>query len=96
MIYLGARFHSTQINKICFSANTYEHQIFGLVECMAVMLIGATALATDDAFADKKKKGYEKNQAVSQANACGNGEEPLNVGCQNTASQIQGEENSQH
>ena len=65
-----------------------------VVAAMAVMLIGATALATDDAFADKKKKGYEKNQAVSQANACGNGEAPLNVGCQNTASQIQGEENS--
>ena len=39
---------------------------------MAVMLIGATALATDNAFADGKKK-YEKNQATSQANACGNG-----------------------
>ena len=64
-----------------------------VVAAMAVMLIGATALATDDAFADKKKKGYEKNQAVSQANACGNGFMPLNVGCQNTASQIQGDEN---
>jgi hypothetical protein len=38
--------------------------------------------------------GYEKNQATSQANACGNGELPLNVGCQNTASQIQGDENA--
>ena len=58
------------------------------------MLIGATALATDDAFADKKKKSYEKSQAVSQVNDCGNGELPLNIGCQNTASQIQGDENS--
>ena len=57
---------------------------------MAVMLIGATALATNDAFA---KKRYEKNQATSQANACGNGENPINVGCQNTDSQIQGDEN---
>ena len=48
-----------------------------VVAAMAVMLIGATALATDDAFADKKKKGYEKNQAVSQANACGNGLVPI-------------------
>jgi len=39
------------------------------VAAMAVMLIGATALATEDAFAGKKK--YEKNQATSQANACG-------------------------
>ena len=65
-----------------------------VVAAMAVMLIGATALATDDAFADKKKKGYEKNQAVSQANACGNGLAPFNVFCQNHASQIQGDENA--
>lgn len=59
---------------------------------MTAMLIGATALATtDSAFAGKKK--YEKNQAISQANACGNGELPLNVGCQNVDSQIQGDEN---
>jgi hypothetical protein len=64
-----------------------------IVAAMAVMLIGATALATEDAFADKKKKNYEKSQAVSQVNDCGNGELPLNIGCQNTASQIQGEDN---
>ena len=63
-----------------------------VVAAMAVMLIGATALATEDAFAGKKK--YEKSQAVAQTNSCGNGELPLNVGCQNTASQIQGDENS--
>ena len=64
-----------------------------IVAAMAIMLIGATALATDDAFADKKKKSYEKSQAVSQVNECGNGELPLNIGCQNTASQIQGDDN---
>jgi hypothetical protein len=63
-----------------------------IVAAMAVMLIGATAFATDDAFADKKKK-YGKSQATAQANYCGNGELPLNVWCQNTASQIQGEDN---
>ncbi len=62
-----------------------------IVAAMAVMLIGATALATEDAFAGKKK--YEKSQAISQANDCGNGFLPENVGCQNTASQIQGDEN---
>lgn len=63
-----------------------------VVAALAVMLVGATAVATsDDAFAGKKK--YEKSQATSQANACGNGKLPLNVGCQNTASQIQGDEN---
>jgi hypothetical protein len=64
-----------------------------IVAAMAVMLIGATALATEDAFADGKKRYSSKSQAVSQANVCGNGELPFNVGCQNTASQIQGDEN---
>ena len=43
---------------------------------MTAMLVGATALSTTEtAFAGKKK--YEKNQAISQANACGNGVLPL-------------------
>jgi hypothetical protein len=62
-----------------------------VVAAMAVMLIGATAFATEDAFAGKKK---EYNQATSQANACGNGELPLNVFCQNIGSQVQGDENA--
>ena len=66
-----------------------------VVAAVAVMLIGATALATEDAFADKKKRGgYEKSQATAQTNYCGNDELPLNIGCQNTASQIQGDDNS--
>jgi hypothetical protein len=70
------------------------------------MLVASTALATDNAFADKKKGGYKKSQAVSQVNDCGNGEIPDKVGlttkpigpidvwCQNLASQIQGDDNS--
>ena len=64
-----------------------------IVAAMTAMLIGATTLATDSAFADKKKH-YDKNQATSQANACGNGKLPLNVFCQNIDSQVQGEENA--
>ena len=64
-----------------------------IVAAMAVMLIGATALATDDAFADGKKK-YGKNQVTSQANACGNDKLPMYVFCQNTNSQVQGENNA--
>ena len=65
-----------------------------IVAAMTAMLIGATALATtDSAFADKKKH-YEKSQALSQANACGNGEMPIDVFCQNLASQIQGDGNA--
>jgi hypothetical protein len=64
-----------------------------IVAAMAVALVGATAFATDNAFADGKKH-YDKNQAISQANACGNGELPFNVFCQNIGSQVQGEENA--
>ena len=62
-----------------------------IVAVIAATLVGTTAAITaDSAFATK----YDKNQALSQANACGNGELPLNVGCQNIASQIQGDENA--
>ncbi len=64
-----------------------------IVAVVTVMLVGATALSTtDNAFADKKK--YEKSQAASQVNECGNGELPLNVFCQNLLSQIQGDGNA--
>ena len=64
-----------------------------VVAAVAKMLVATSAVGTEDAFAGKKK-GYEKNQAISQANACDNGELPLNVGCQNIASQVQGDENA--
>jgi uncharacterized membrane protein len=64
---------------------------FAIVAAVAVMLVASAALATEDAFAGKKKK---YNQALSQANACGNGKMPLNVFCSNSASQIQGDENA--
>jgi hypothetical protein len=64
-----------------------------IVDSMTAMLVGATALSTtESAFAGKKK--YEKSQAISQANACGNGVLPLNVFCQNLVSQIQGDGNA--
>ena len=63
-----------------------------VVAVMAVMLIGATAFATEDAFADKKKK-YGQSHATSQANYCGNDKMPMYVFCQNTGSQVQGEGN---
>jgi uncharacterized membrane protein len=61
-----------------------------VVAAVAVMLVATSAVATEDAFAGKKKY---KSQASSQANACGNGFMSTNVGCQNTDSQIQGDEN---
>jgi hypothetical protein len=62
-----------------------------IVAVIAATLVGTAVITADSAYATKYKG---KNQALSQANACGNGELPLNVGCQNTASQIQGDENA--
>jgi hypothetical protein len=59
-----------------------------MIAVIAATLVGSTAITADTAFA------YEKNQATSQANDCGNGELALIVGCQNIASQIQGDENA--
>ena len=61
------------------------------VAALVVMLVAAVTAGlttTGNAFAS------DKSQAVSQVNDCGNDELPENVGCQNTASQIQGDENS--
>ena len=54
---------------------------------IAATILGTTVITADCAFA------YEKSQATAQKNYCGNGELPENVGCQNTASQIQGDGN---
>ena len=78
---------------IVIGTRNMNTKYFVVVAAMAVMLIGATALATEDAFAGKKKH-KEYNQATSQANACGNGKLPLNVFCQNIGSQVQGDENA--
>jgi hypothetical protein len=59
------------------------------IAAVAAMLV-ASVVGTNTVFAG----GYEKNQATSQANACGNGKLPLNIGCQNVGSQIQGDENA--
>jgi hypothetical protein len=64
-----------------------------IVVAMTAMLIGAAAFATaDSVFADKKK--YEKSQTIPQENVCGDGDLPMGVLCSNTASQIQGNDNS--
>ena len=41
-----------------------------------------------------KNQKYNRNQAASQTSDCGNGQIATNVGCQNTDSQVQGDENS--
>ena len=61
-----------------------------LIAIAAVMLVAASAemAITGYVFA------YNRNQATGAANDCGNGQTPTNIGCQNTDSQIQGDENS--
>lgn len=59
-----------------------------IVAVVAAALVGTTAITADSAFATKSK-----DQATAQTNSCGNGELPLNVGCQTVGSQVQGEEN---
>jgi hypothetical protein len=59
------------------------------IAAVAAMLV-ASAIGTNAVYAG----GYEKSQATSQANACGNGKLPLNIGCQNIDSQVQGDENA--
>jgi hypothetical protein len=58
-----------------------------MVAVVAATLVGVTGITADSAFA------YERSQAISQVNECGNGELALNIGCQNIDSQVQGEEN---
>ena len=61
------------------------------VAAVTALLIATSIVGTHDAFADKKK--YGKSQALPQANSCGNEYLPMNVGCQNTGSQVQGNGN---
>jgi hypothetical protein len=61
-----------------------------IVAVIAATLVAATAITTDSAFATKYKG---KNQAAAQVNECGNGILSENIGCQNTASQVQGDKN---
>jgi hypothetical protein len=58
----------------------------------AVMLLGTTAAISN--ITTGSVLAYDKNQAKSDINECGNGSFPENVGCQNTDSQIQGDENA--
>jgi hypothetical protein len=70
------------------SVTSMNAKYIAIVAVIAATLVGTTVITADSAFA------YEKSQATSQANACGNGELPLNVFCQNINSQIQGDENA--
>lgn len=66
-------------------------QKFAIIMTIAALLLIISVVSTitpENAFA------YKKNQATSQTSACGNEFMPINVGCQSTDSEIQGDENS--
>jgi hypothetical protein len=57
---------------------------------LVIAVTAASMLGVNNVFAEQTKY----NQASSQADACGNGEFPMNVLCQNLGSEIQGEGNA--
>jgi hypothetical protein len=76
--------------KLLFILTEMNFKYFAIVAVIAATLVATTAITADSAFATKYR---EKNQALTQANDCGNGILPENVFCQNHASQVQGDEN---
>ena len=61
---------------------------FIIVATVTSLLVGLAA-AINDRY--RICRGYVKNHDGGQSDDCGNGYLPMNVACQNTASQIQGE-----
>jgi hypothetical protein len=59
------------------------------IAAVAGLLIATATIATDNAFATRKK-----TQTTAQANDCGNGPLPLAIFCQTLSNQIQGNDNA--
>jgi hypothetical protein len=68
-----------------------KRQGFAVVSAIAALLIVISVIST---ITPESVSAYQISQAGSQSSACGNGEVSANIGCQNTISQIQGDENS--
>ncbi|HET6641246.1 MAG TPA: hypothetical protein VFG77_06550 [Nitrososphaeraceae archaeon] len=69
----------------------YSHRLT-IATIAAMLLVAATVSMATRESADAY--AYAINQAKSDVNECGNGDTPTNVGCQNSDSQIQGDNNS--
>ncbi len=72
-------------------SNISKNKVVIVIAVLTVMLVATTIASSVDyrIFATK-----EKNQVGSQPNVCGNEELPLNVVCEITTSQVDGEENA--
>lgn len=68
-----------------------QSQKLAIITTIAALLLVTSAVST---LTPQSASAYEKNQATSQTSACGNDFMPVNIGCQNTDSQIQGDENA--
>jgi hypothetical protein len=68
-----------------------QSQKLGIITTIAALLLVISAVST---VTPESVSAYEKNQATSQTSTCGNEFIPINIGCQNTDSQIQGDENA--
>jgi hypothetical protein len=67
-----------------------QSQKIGIITTIALLLV----ISTVPTLTPQSVSAYEKNQATSQTSACGNEFIPINIGCQNTGSQILGDENA--
>jgi cytosine/uracil/thiamine/allantoin permease len=72
-------------------SNISQNNVTIIIAVITVMLVGTTISNSVDYTRFARK---EKNQIGSQPNTCGNEELPLNVVCETTTSQVDGEENA--
>jgi len=67
-----------------------KYGVIAAFEAAVILVVSILLISPDSVFAD----GYEKSQAVSQANECGNYWFPVNIICSNINSQAQDDENN--
>jgi hypothetical protein len=67
-----------------------KYGVIAAFEAAVILVVSISLISPDSLFAD----GYEKSQAVSQANECGNYWFPVNIICSNINSQAQDDENN--
>ena len=92
-VVTSIQIHISSILEITTIKMENKSKCLGIIAIAAIagLLIATSVVGTDNAFASKNK--YGKSQALAQANSCGNEYLPMNVGCQNTGSKVQGNGN---
>jgi hypothetical protein len=78
---------------------TMHNKTILIIAVVAVFTIMITsAVVSENAFAKCKKSrsghGSSNRQTISHANVCGNGNDALDINCQNLANQVQGDGNA--